>query len=239
MKGTLLNTATVAIGATIGAAAGTHIPDSYKGLVLSGLGLVTLGLGIKLFLQSKNVLIVAAAISLGGILGTLIGIQTGIVHFGEWAKATLGGEGRFAEGVVTASVLFCIGPTTLLGCIQDGLEKKIDLLALKSTLDFFAAIFLAATMGWGVLLSAAVVLVFQGILTLSARFLRPVAQDEALLAELTGTGGIMILGIGLGLLEIKSLPTADYLPAIFLAPCFVAIGKAIALRRTQETTQTE
>jgi len=232
MKGTLLNTATVAVGATAGKLLGDHIPDSYKTIVLSGLGLVTVGIGIKLFLQSKNIPVVAAAVALGGIVGTAIGIQHGIESFGVWAKDALGGGGTFVEAVVTASVLFCVGPTTLLGCIQDGLEGKIELLALKSTLDMFAAMFLAATLGWGVLFSAAIVLVFQGLLTLLARPLRPLANDTDLLAEVSGTGGAMMFAIGLGLLEIKKMPTADYLPAIFIAPCLVAAGRMISKRRT-------
>ncbi len=240
MKGTLLNTATVAIGATIGATAGNTIPDSYKSLVLSGLGLVTIGLGLKLFFQSKNVLVVAAAIAIGGIVGLAIGIQAGIENFAVWAKSIVGGEGRFVEAIVTPSILFCIGPTTLLGCIQDGIEKKIELLALKSTLDLFAAMFLAATLGWGVLVSAVVVLVFQGALTLAAKPLQRFVDDPDLLAEVSGTGGIMMLGIGLGLLEIKAIPTANYLPAIFLAPLMVIAGRMVARKRTrQETKATE
>jgi uncharacterized membrane protein YqgA involved in biofilm formation len=240
MKGTFLNTATVAVGSIIGIAAGNAIPDSYKGLVLSGLGLVTMGLGVKLFLESRNILVVAAAIAVGGMLGMLVGIQAGIESIAGWAKSALGGDGNFVEGMVTASVLFCVGPTTLLGCIQDGLEKKIDLLALKSTLDFFAAMFLAATLGWGVLLSAAVVLVFQGALTLAARWLRPLANDEPLLAEVSGAGGIMMLAIGLGLLEIKKLPVADFLPAIFIAPLMIGIGRVLARRKSrQEILDTE
>jgi len=240
VRGTLLNTATVAVGSLIGIAAGSAIPESYREIVLSGLGLVTMGLGIKLFLESRNILVVAAAIALGGMLGMLIGIQTGIESIADWAKSSIGGDGNFVEGMVTASVLFCVGPTTLLGCIQDGLEKKIDLLALKSTLDFFAAMFLAATLGWGVLLSAVVVLVFQGALTLAARWLRLLANDEPLLAEVSGAGGIMMLAIGLGLLEIKKLPVADFLPAIFLAPLMIGIGRALARRKSrQEIPKTE
>lgn len=232
MKGTLLNTATVAVGATAGALLGDHIPVAYKTIVLSGLGLVTMGIGIKLFLQSKNIPVVAASIALGGIVGTLIGIQHGIESFGFWAREALGGGGQFVDAVVTASVLFCVGPTTLLGCIQDGLEGKIELLALKSTMDMFAAMFLAATLGWGVLVSAAVVLVFQGLLTLLARPLRPLANDEALLAEVSGTGGAMMLAIGLSLLEIKKLPTADYLPAIFIAPALIVVGRIVTRKRS-------
>ena len=234
MRGTLLNTATVTVGATVGWAASTHIPEDYKSFVLSGLGLVTLGLGVKLFLQSKNVMIVAASIALGGIIGMAMGIQHGIEAVPEWAKSSLGGEGRFVEAIVTPSVLFCIGPTTLLGCIQDGIERKIELLALKSTMDMFAAMFLAASLGWGVILSAIVVLVFQGALTMLARPLRPLANDPEMLAEVSGTGGAMMLAIGFGLLEIKSLPTANYLPAIFLAPLFVWIGRHLAVRKLQK-----
>lgn len=236
MRGTLLNTATVAVGATAGALMGNHIPADYKTLVLAGLGLVASGIGIKLFLQSKNVLVVAAAISLGAILGMLLGIQHGIEALAEWTKAALGGQGQFAEGLVAASVLFCVGPTTLLGCIQDGLEGNIELLSLKSTMDMFAAMFLAASMGWGVLVSAAVVLVFQGLLTLAARPLRPLANDQAMLAEVSGTGGAIMIAIGLGLLEIKKLPTANFLPAIFLAPCLIAIGRAFSRRRAVQET---
>lgn len=239
MRGTLLNTATVAVGATIGAAASDRIPESYKGLVLSGLGLVTIALGMRLFLQSKNILVVAAAIALGGIVGMTIGIQHGIESLALWMKARVGGEGRFVEAIVTPSILFCVGPTTLLGCLQDGLEGKIDLLALKSTLDLFAAMFLAATLGWGVVLTAGIVLVFQGLLTLSAKPLRNLAADQALLDEMAAAGGILMLAIGLGLLEIKKLPTADYLPAIFLAPLFIFLGRRFKRNREQVGSQIE
>jgi uncharacterized membrane protein YqgA involved in biofilm formation len=239
MRGTLLNTSTITVGATIGAAAGDRIPDLYKGLVLSGLGLVSMGLGIKLFFQSKNVLVVAAAVALGGILGMAIGIQSAIEGLAGWMKGEFGGGGRFVEAIVTPSILFCVGPTTLLGCLQDGLEKKIDLLALKSTLDLFAAMFLAASLGWGVVLSALIVLVFQGALTLSAKHLRNLAADQALLDEMSGAGGVLMLGIGLGLLEIKRLPIADYLPAIFLAPALVVFGRVVKRKREQERAQME
>jgi len=239
LKGTLLNTGTVAVGATIGAAAGDRIPDPYKSLVLSGLGLVTMGLGMRLFFQSKNVLIVAAAVALGGVLGMTIGIQNAIESLAVWMKARIGGEGRFVEAIVTPSILFCVGPTTLLGCLQDGLEGKIDLLALKSTLDLSAAMFLAASLGWGVVLTALIVLIFQGILTLSAKPLRNLASDQALLDEMSAAGGILMLSIGLGLLEIKKLPTADYLPAIFLAPTFIALGRSIKRNREQERAKIE
>ena len=171
MRGTLLNTATVAVGACVGWALGARVPDAAMQVALSALGLVTVGIGVKMFLESKNVLVLAFALSVGGVIGLLIGVQTGLESFAEWARVSLGplASGRFTEAVVTTSILFCIGPMTLLGCLQDGLEGKIELLAIKSTLDGIGAVFFAAALGPGVLLTALIVLVFQGALTLAAR----------------------------------------------------------------------
>lgn len=229
-RGTLLNTATVIVGSLIGLAIRGWLDPAYQQIALGGIGLLTLGIGIKLFLGSKNILIVAMSIALGGMIGYALGITNGIGHFAEWAKGAFGGQhvGTFAEGLITTSILFCVGPMTLLGCMQDGLEGKIDLLALKSTMDGVSSIFFAAALGHGVLVSALVVLVVQGALTLGAQALRPVVDDEELLAEVSATGGVILLGIGLGLLDIKKLPTADYLPALALAPLFVWIWRRIA-----------
>ncbi len=229
VRGTLLNTATVAIGATVGLLVGNGIPETYKEVALSGLGLVTCGLGVKLFLRSHNSLVAAFSVAIGGIIGLAIGIHAGIEHLSEWARAQFGGEaGRFNQGLITSFVLFCIGPMTLLGCLKDGLEGDIELLAVKSTMDGIAAIFLAATFGAGVLVTAALVLIFQGALTLLARPLKPLAENPMLLDELTASGGAILLGIGLGLLNIKDLHPANYLPALLLAPIV-----ALALGRIQ------
>jgi uncharacterized membrane protein YqgA involved in biofilm formation len=122
---------------------------------------------------------------------------------------------------------------TLLGCIQDGLEGKSDLLALKSTLDGIGAVFFAATLGPGVLVTALVILVFQGILTWLAKPLSAISKDEDLLAEATGAGGAIMLAIGFSLTGIKSIPTAHYLPALFLAPLFVVAGRRIGHLRSK------
>ncbi|MFW5697100.1 MAG: DUF554 domain-containing protein [Fimbriimonadaceae bacterium] len=217
-RGTLLNTATVVVGSLIGLAIGRNAPDDLQQIALVGLGLVTMGIGIKMFLETKNILVAAISVGLGGVLGALLGIDVGLNNLAEWARATLGGEGTFNEGLITASVLFCVGPLTLLGCIQDGIEGKIDLLSLKSTLDLVAATFLAATLGVGVLVAAAVVLVFQGSLTFLARPLRRVAEDPKLIAEASAAGGALMLAIGLGLAGVKRFPTELFLPALVLAP---------------------
>lgn len=224
MRGTLLNTATVVAGATAGLLAGRGVPDSYQSIALSGLGLVTFGMGMKLFFKSRNVLVPAISVALGGVVGLALGIHSGIDAFASWSKSQMGGDvGKFNEGLLTAFVLFCIGPMTLLGCIQDALEKKIELLALKSTMDGIAAFFLAAAFGVGVLISAIPLLIFQGALTLLARPLRPFAEDSALIDETSAAGGAILMAIALGLLSIKDLHSANYLPALLLSP-LVALG---------------
>ncbi len=220
MRGTLLNTAAVAVGALVGWGLGARVPQAAMDIALSALGLVTLGIGVKLFLESKNVLVLAFALAVGGIIGLGLGIQDGLKAFADWAEVSLGpvASGRFTEAVVTTSILFCVGPMTFLGCLQDGLEGKIELLAIKSALDGIGAIFFAATLGPGVLLTAVIVLVFQGALTLGARRLKALAHDPELLAETSAVGGAMMLAIGLGLLDIRHFPVANYLPALVLAP---------------------
>ncbi len=226
MRGTLMNTATVAAGATLGLVVGKAIPGSYQTVALHGLGLVTCGIGVKMFLQGKNPLISALAVALGGVLGLALGIHHGIELIAQWSKTQFGqtGSNQFVEGVVTSFVLFCIGPMTLLGCMQDALEKKIDLLSIKSTLDGIASIFLAALYGAGILLTAVLLLIFQGTLTLFARHLHPIANNEQMLNETTAAGGAIMFATGLGLLEIANLRPANYLPAVLIAPVVVAIG---------------
>lgn len=227
MRGTLLNTAAVAGGASLGMLAGSNIPHELEGIALGGLGLIVAALGIKSFLQSKSILVVTASVVFGGLAGALLRIDPMLQNFTELVRQQLGGGAHFNEGLIGASILFCVGPMALLGCIEDGLEGKIDLLTLKSTLDGVAAFFLATALGrdggLGVLLSALVVLVVQGALTLAARPLRPLAQNAELMAEATATGGILLIAIGLRLLQIKQLPVADYLPALVFAPLFVLL----------------
>jgi len=230
MRGTLLNTGTVAVGATVGLVIGKYIPGSYQTVALHGLGLVTCGIGLKMFFQGKNPLISAVAVAGGGVLGLAIGIHHGIELIANWSKIQFGqGEANhFAEGLVTAFVLFCVGPMTLLGCMQDALEKKIELLSIKSTLDGIASIFLAALYGAGVLVVAPLLLIFQGALTLMAKPLQPIANNEQMLAELSAAGGVIMFATGLGLLEIANLHPANYLPAILIAPAIVGISARLA-----------
>ncbi len=226
MKGTLINTGTVIVGSTLGLLVGQMLPSTAQDIALSGIGLVNLALGVKMFLPSKNLILVAACIAIGGILGLLLGVQSGLEGLSAWAKEVVGGRGRFSEGLLTASILFCVGPMTILGCIQDGLEGRSELLGLKSTLDGVAGFFLAASLGVGVLFSAVVVLVFQGAITLLASRLKWLREDEELLNEFTAVGGLMILSIGISLLGLKQMPTANYLPGLILVPVVYKVYKA-------------
>ncbi len=234
MKGTLLNTSAVAGGALLGLAIGKTIPTGYQDVALHGIGLVNLGFGISLFTKSKNLIAMAGAITLGGILGAALGIQAGLDAFAEWTRSVLGSQrNTFNEGLITTSVLFCMGPMTLMGCLQDGLEGKIELLGLKSLLDGVSSIFFAAALGAGVLVTAVVVLVVQGTLTLAARPLKRFAQDTELVDESGAAGGMLLMGIGLGLLDIKKLGMATYLPALILMPLFVSLARRWSKDATQ------
>ena len=233
MRGTLLNTTTVLVGATIGWTVGSYVPVEYQTVALHGLGLVTCGLGIRMFLKGNNPLIAALSMAVGGVLGLALGLNADIAQLALWCKIHLGQSGspKFVDGLVTSFVLFCIGPMTLLGCMQDALEKKIELLSLKSTLDGIAAFFLAAASGAGVVVTAFLLLIYQGAITLAARPLKPLAEDEDILGETTATGGAILFATGLGLLGIKDLETANFLPAVFLAPIFVILGRKMVKKK--------
>jgi uncharacterized membrane protein YqgA involved in biofilm formation len=236
MRGTLFNTATVAAGAIVGWAIGSHIAPEAKVVVMSGLGLVTVGLGIKLFLDVKNILVIAGAVALGGLVGALLGIDPAITACGEWAKHRMGGGAHFTDAFVGTFILYCVGPMTLLGCLQDGIEGKWDLLAIKGLLDGIGAIFFAAALDpFGVLATAFAVLLFQGALTLSARFLKGVAQDKELIGDASAAGGLLLLAIGLNLMEVKNLHVANYLPALVFAPAIVLVARRIGSLRRKAT----
>ncbi|ARU42495.1 hypothetical protein CCB80_15600 [Armatimonadetes bacterium Uphvl-Ar1] len=228
--GTVINSGAVVIGSLIGLAVGGSFPDRVQDVAIFGIGLITMGLGVQMFLRTKNPLVTVGAICLGGILGALMGLDMGVEALAEWARVSLGGDSRFNEGFVTACVLFCIGPMTLMGCLQDALERKIELLGLKSLLDGVSSIFMAAALGVGVLVSAVFVLVFQGLLTGLAGFLSGFAKDEELVGESVACGGVIMLAIGLNITGIKEFSSVLFLPSLFLAPLF-AIGSRQVLAR--------
>lgn len=234
--GTLLNTTTVVVGSLVGMALQGVIPSDWQGVIQSGIGLVVLGAGLGMFLKSKNFLVVVSCLVVGGIIGLATGISDGLAAVAEGFRLLLKGEGTFNEGFIAASVLYCVGPMTLLGCIEDGVKGKSDLLRLKSVLDGITSVFFAASFGFGVLASAATVLIVQGLLTLLARVLRPVADNENAMAEATATGGVMMMSISFGLLSIKSIPTEVFLPALFLSPGLVLVLDSWQKKKNSEAS---
>lgn len=217
-RGTLLNTLAVVVGASVGLWAGGALPEDIRGVALAGIALVNIGLGVKLFLGTKSVLIPTVAIIGGGLIGAAVGIDVGVEKVAEVMRQVLGGDGNFNIGLITASVLFCVGPMTLLGCLKDGLERDIELLAVKSVFDMVAALFLAAGLGAGVLASAIVVLVVQGLLTALAKPLKPLLEKPQLAAEASAAGGLILIAIAFTVLEIKDMHAELFLPALVIAP---------------------
>lgn len=234
MTGTLLNTGTVIVGAGLGALLGGRLPEKIRRTVTLALGLVTLIIGTQMSLKTANVLIMLASAILGGVIGEIIGIEDRLNALAEAFSRLVEGSGEanraaranFSRGLVTASLVFCVGPMTIVGSFQDGLTGDFSLLAIKSMMDGFASLAFASAMGVGVIFSAGVVLVYQGALTLSASWVRPLLT-EAMITEMSAVGGLLILGIGLTMLDIKRLPVANLLPAIFVAPVLVAVSKAV------------
>ena len=233
MTGTIINILTVLLGGMIGVMAGNRLPKRVQETVMAGLGLMTGVIGLSMALTSANVLIPLFSVLTGGIIGELLGIEGHLNRLGQWLENRFGhrlGQGKVAgwsvtRGFVTASLVFCIGPMTILGSIQDGLLGDYDLLAIKSMLDGFAAIPFAATLGPGVLFSAVSIGVIQGgiagIAMLLGDSLGEVSRATPWVIELTATGGVLIMGIALILLELKQVRVANLLPAIAIAPLIV------------------
>lgn len=234
MTGTFLNIATVLLGGLIGLIFGARIPEKLKTTVISGMGLFTAAMGLQMFLETGNSLIVLGALLLGTLLGEWWRIEDGLQRLGKsleqkFSQADEDGSNKFVRGFLTASLLFCVGPMTILGSIQDGLTGNYRLLAVKSVLDGFAAMAFASTLGVGVLFSTIVILVYQGGLSLLAGQLNALITDS-MMNELTATGGVILLGLAISsLLEIKKIRVGNMLPGLLLAPLIVWLLQIVRL----------
>jgi len=236
--GTVINVFTVLVGGTLGTLLGNRLPERMRETIMHALGLLTIVIGLQLSFETENVLIILGSLLLGGLLGELLRIENGIDRVGRWLERRTSGEGlskaeaapggsptsttTFSHAFLTASLVFCVGPMTILGSIQDGLTGDYTLLAIKSTMDGFASLAFASTLGPGVISSALTVLVYQGALTLGAGWADAVLTDP-MVAEMTATGGVLMLALGLGLLQIKKIRVGNLLPAIAIAPLIVAV----------------
>jgi hypothetical protein len=226
MTGTFLNIATVLIGGMIGLLFGAHIPDKLKATVIAGMGLFTAAMGLQMFLKTENPLIVLGALLIGTLLGEWWRIEDGLQNLGKvleqrFSKTDDDGSNTFVRGFLTASLLFCVGPMTILGSIQDGLTGNYNLLAVKSVLDGFASMAFASTLGVGVMFSTVIIFVYQGGISLLAAQLNAIVTSS-MMNELTATGGVILLGLAISnLLEIKRIRVGNMLPGLLVAPLIV------------------
>ena len=243
--GTLVNVLAILAGSALGLLLGHRLPEKMSRTLTDAMGLVVLVIGALNLLSlqdqdfiaavgaSGTLLVVLGALLIGGILGSWIGIDTRLSHFGTWLQLKAsklsrnsGDRDKFIEGFVNASLLFTIGPMAVLGALQDGLGQGIDVLALKSTLDGFTAVAFSATMGWGVIFSALPVGLWQGLLYVLALTLGA-SLSQAVVAAITATGGILLLGTGLRVLQIRMVNIADLLPALAIAPLLTILVSSL------------
>ncbi|HEX5613564.1 MAG TPA: DUF554 domain-containing protein [Acidimicrobiia bacterium] len=242
--GTILNIAAVGAGTVVGVLVGGRLPDRFRTTVLQGLGLFTVFVGLREAFETRNALMVLGALLLGGLLGELVRIEDRLASAGAAIERRVdasssvepdapervafdeplpaGERTRFVEGFVVASLVFCVGPLTILGSIQDGLDGDIDLLATKSLLDGFASLAFASTLGWGVGASIVTIAVLQGSLTAFAALLDDVLTTR-MVDEMSAVGGLMLVGIGLRLLDLAEVRVASFLPGLVVAPVLVAL----------------
>ena len=227
--GTVVNVLTVLAGTVAGVVLGNRLPERTRTAVVHAVGLCTLVIGARDAFGTRNIVFPLVALILGAVIGTALGIEERLEGLGEairrrFEKGPDQDGSRFVEGFVAASLLFCVGPLTILGSIRDGLggADHAQLLLVKAALDGTIAVAFASTMGWGVGFSALTVIVVQGTLTLAAGAADRVLT-ERMIIEMSAAGGVMVMGIGLRLLDLKKVAVASFLPALVLAPVGVAL----------------
>lgn len=242
--GTLVNVLAVVAGSGLGVLLGHRLPQRTRDTVTDALGLVTLLIAALAAFSVVDpvltsavgsdapVLVVLFALLLGGVIGSLLGIERRLEGLGDLLRRRLtsgadsAARRRFIEGFVTSSLVFTVGPLTVLGSLSDGLGNGAQQLLLKSALDGFASIAFAASLGIGVMASSLVVLVVQGLLTLLGALLGSFVPEPHLVA-LTAAGGVLLAGVGLRLLQVKAVPVGDLLPALLVAPLLVELVVAV------------
>ena len=224
--GTIINTATVVVGGSVGYFIGHRIKDSIRTIVVQVIGLATLVMGISNVMDTHNLVFPLVGMVLGAIIGELLRIEDRLESLGEvlrkrFAKGS-GDESTFVQGFVTATLLFCVGPMTILGAIEDASGKTPQLYIIKGTLDGFMSVIFGAIHGVGVLFSAVSVFVVQGTLTLFGTQLDSLLNDRMRI-ELFATGGIAVMAIGLNLLDIKKIRLGSLLPGLIVTPLLVQL----------------
>ena len=233
LSGTLLNVVTVLAGSSLGLLLRGRLPERFVTTTMQAIGLTTLFIGVgnafdlNRVERPPGVILALMALALGGMVGELWRLEERLEGFGDALKRRFRGQGRFTEGFVASSLLFCVGPLTLIGSLQNGLSGDASFLVLKSVLDGFASLALATTFGFGVVFSVVVIALYQGGLSLGAGLLSGLVPDPAKdprVLLVNGDGGIMIVGLGINLLELKRVRVASLLPSLALVVALYYLG---------------
>lgn len=226
VSGTLINAAAVLVGTAFGTIAGNRLPERIHEALFGALGLFIVLIGLIEALGTRDPLIVLGSLLIGVVIGETVRIERALTRFGDRLQKRLARNGSpISEAFVTSSLVFCVGPLSILGPLRNGLTGNTQELLIKATLDGFAALAFSATLGWGVALSVGTILLYQGAISLGAQALAPaLTTNPETITELTATGGVILIALGLKLLKIRDLRVANYLPALVIAPLLVALA---------------
>ena len=216
MEGTLINAGAVILGSVAGLLIHSRLPKNLIKIVFQGIGLFTLFLGINMATKTSNFLIMIFSIVIGSIIGELLDIDKAVNRFGDWLKKRIKSKNdKFSEGFITSFLMFCMGSMTILGAFEEGLGGEPNLLLAKSMLDMFSSIILSASLGIGVIFSVIPLIIYQGGLTLFAGSLTGFFTDP-IINELTAVGGLLLIGLGLNILDIKSIKILNMIPSLII-----------------------
>ncbi len=231
MLGTVVNTLAIIGGALLGLLFRRGFPDKIKFTIIQGIGLAVVLIGGKMAAETQNPLIIISSLVVGGILGELVDIEARLKNLGQWMEARFSngdGGGEFTKAFVSSSLIYCVGAMAIMGSLESGLRGDHQILYAKSMLDGISSIVFASSMGIGVAVSAIPVFLYQGAITLSAGFLQGILSNQVV-AEMSATGGLLIIGIGLNILQIKEIKVGNLLPAIFAAIGFTYLFQILKL----------
>lgn len=226
MLGTIVNAVAIIAGSLLGLLFSKGIPENYKEIILSGVGLSVILIGIRSALVSDNLMIIIFSVILGALLGEGLKIEKKLENLGAFLESKVTAKSddskSFARGFVTASLVFCVGSMAIVGSLESGLTGNHQTLFAKSVLDGVTSIIFASAMGLGVMFSSLAVLVYQGILTITAVFMKSFLVPETI-QQMTSVGGLLIMAIGLNMLKVTAIRVGNLIPAIFLPLVYFAL----------------
>lgn len=216
LLGSIANASAIIIGGVVGSIFKRGLSERFSSLIMSALGLFTLAIGMMFAIESKSIMVVVFSLVIGAIIGEWIDIDKRMNNLGDYIQDKLKSkEGNFSQGFATATLLFCVGSLAIMGSLQSGLMNDHKILFTKAIVDGITSVVFASTLGIGVVLSFLPVFIYQGTITLLASVVAPYLSG-AVITEMTATGGILLIGVGINILEIRKIKVSNMLPAIFL-----------------------